>query len=169
HHIVPYLADGCAIHVVDEAGALRRRAVRHVDPAKTRLMTDIEQRYPMEYQAPFGFPHVASSGEPDLHPRVKDEDLVGFAYDQRHLALLRALHMLVRKMRQGTLPSADYLTRRLSIVQDQSKRLDQLVSNLLDISRMTSGRLQLEPLEADLADLARHTLEQFQDQLDEAR
>src|SRR5207237_24037 len=71
----------------------RRRAVRHVDPTKTRLMTDIEQRYPMEYQAPFGFPHVASSGEPDFHPRVNDEDLVGFAYDQRHLALLRALEI----------------------------------------------------------------------------
>jgi len=67
------------------------------------------------------------------------------------------------------MPPADYLLRRLTIAEDQSKRLDHLVSNLLDISRITSGRLELEPQQADLAALVRKTVEQFRDELAEAR
>jgi PAS domain S-box-containing protein len=260
-HIVPYLADGCAIHVVDEAGLLRRRAARHVDPAKEPLMTDLEQLYAGEYQArgadkPAGYPQVVRSGELEFVARVKDEDMAGIARDQEHLALLRALevrsyicvplvgrermlgaitlvrsrpdreydpnslglatdlaqrtalavdnaqlyltarkavqardeflavashelktpltslllalHLLLQRTRQGS-PPAEYLTRRLTIVEEQSKRLDHLVSNLLDISRITAGRLQLEPEQADLAALVRKTVEQFQDELTEAR
>ena len=46
--------------------------------------------------------------------------------------------------RAGASPTEDYLTRRLGIAQEQSKRLDQLVSNLLDISRIISGKLRLD-------------------------
>lgn len=257
HHIVPYLADGCTIHVVGEAGLPRLAAARHSDAAKARLLTDMDQRYPADYQAPRGFPNLADDGKPDFHPSVSQEDLVSMARDEQHLALLcaleirsyicvplvgrertlgaitllrsepgqeytptslalaqdlaqrtalavdnaqlylaahravqvrdefltvashelktpltsllLALNMLQRSTHNGKIPAADYLARRLTIVEDQSKRLNHLVSNLLDISRMTDGRLQLEPRSADLAALVRSTVAQFHDELAEAR
>ncbi|MFL5732294.1 MAG: histidine kinase N-terminal 7TM domain-containing protein [Chloroflexia bacterium] len=260
-HIVPYLADGCAIHVLDEFGALRRLAARHLDPAKEAMMLTLDQRYPVEYRMQgsdraLGIPAVARTGELEFEPHVKDENLAGIARNEEHLALLRALevrsyicvplmgrertlgaitlirsgigheydpnslalatdlaqrtalavdnvqlylttqeavkardefltvashelktpltslrlalHLLRQRTRQG-MPPADYLLRRLTIAEDQSKRLDHLVGNLLDISRITSGRLELEPQQADLAALVRKTVEQFRDELAEAR
>jgi len=255
-HIVPYLADCCVIYVLDESGVLRRSTAEHVDPRKASLMAKIEQRYPLYYQAAHAFPHVAYSGELDFQPFVKDEEIVGIARDQEHLALLRALeirsyvcmplvgrqralgvitllrcqpgqeysfaslsliidlaqrialaldnaqlylaarqavqvrdefimvashelrtplttlllalHVVLRIIRQGTMPSADYLTRRLTMMEEQCKRLDRLVRNLLDISRITVGRLQLEPQTMDLAALVRQTVDQFREELAEA-
>jgi signal transduction histidine kinase len=102
--------------------------------------------------------------------QVRDEFLTVASHELKTplTSLLLALHMVLRGTRQGALPTADYLTRRLSIMEEQSKRLDQLVKNLLDISRITTGRLQLERQAVDLAALARQTVEQFEDELAEA-
>ncbi len=255
-HIVPYLADGCVIDVVDEMGRFQRRATRHVDPGKDTLIVDLEQQYPPAPQARYGYPHVAQSREVAFYPQVKDADLVVLAQSPDHLALLRALeihsymclplvgrertlgtitllrrapspnytpatlalaqalagrialtldniqlyraarqaiqirdeflsvashemktpltslllavHSLLRITRQETLPAPDYLTRRLTTVEAQSKRLARLMDDLLDISRIEAGRLQLEPQPMDLAALAGQVVGQFEEELIQA-
>ena len=69
-HIVPYLADGCVIHTVDDEGRFRRMAAAHADAAKLGVIAQLEQLYPLEHPAPYGFPHVARSREPAFHPQV---------------------------------------------------------------------------------------------------
>lgn len=47
----------------------------------------------------------------------------------------------------------------------QAERLERLIVNLLDVSRITTGNLQIEPEPIDLVDLVRETVERFADQL----
>jgi PAS domain S-box-containing protein len=82
--------------------------------------------------------------------------------------LLLAVQAVQRITRQGHLPPPEYLTRRLTTVEDQSKRLAHLVNDLLDISRIVEGQLQLEPQAMDLRTLTRQVLDQFQEELAQA-
>lgn len=54
------------------------------------------------------------------------------------------------------------LTRQLTIIQDQSAKLGHLVRELLDVSRIQSGRLEFVITECDLAEIARGVVEQTQ-------
>src|SRR5204862_154633 len=49
---VPAFADWCAVDMLDEAGALRRLAVAHVDPSKVELAHELHRRYPPDPDAP---------------------------------------------------------------------------------------------------------------------
>ena len=61
-------------------------------------------------------------------------------------------------------PSADLqrLMRQLTIIHDQSAKLGRLVRELLDVSRIQSGRLEFDLAPVDLADVARTVVEQAQ-------
>ena len=61
-------------------------------------------------------------------------------------------------------PSADLqrLMRQLTIIHDQSAKLGRLVRELLDVSRIQSGRLEFDLAPVDLADVARTVVEQMQ-------
>jgi len=50
--------------------------------------------------------------------------------------------------------NADLLREELAAVDDESDRLSELVSNLLDMSRIEAGVVDLEPEESHIADLA---------------
>ncbi len=252
-HTVPYLADWCTMEIVTEEGKIQRLAPTHVDPTKVRLISELHRRYPTPPDAPYGYPLVIRTGQPDFHLVRHEEDLVAAARDPDHLRLLLALgyysymclplvargrtlgaltlvraeaerrytasdqalaqdlaqraavaidnarlfraaqdavrlrdeflsiashelktpitsmqlavQTLQRTMQRGQMPTAERLTNRLTIVDDQSKRLTRLINELLDISRIGAGRLELEPAPTDLAALTRHVAEQFQEEL----
>jgi signal transduction histidine kinase len=54
------------------------------------------------------------------------------------------------------------LMRQLTIIHDQSAKLGRLVRELLDVSRIQSGRLEFDLQPIDLADVARTVVEQTQ-------
>lgn len=56
----------------------------------------------------------------------------------------------------------EWLAKRLGTVQRQADRLERLVGELLDISRIVGGRLRLEPEALDLAQVVRELLSDFQ-------
>lgn len=58
----------------------------------------------------------------------------------------------------------DESTRRefLSIIDNESDRLSELISNLLDMSRMEAGSLRVEPEPVDLAPIVTETVTEFQ-------
>jgi PAS domain S-box-containing protein len=144
-HIVPYLADGCVIHTMDDEGRFRRMAVAHADAHKVALINQLEQQYPVEDQATYGFPQVAHSREPAFHPHVTDECLVSQAHDAEHLALLRALEihsylcvpLLARNRTLGTItllrrhPSPDFTPATLAQAQDLAQRIALALDNAL--------------------------------------
>jgi signal transduction histidine kinase len=79
--------------------------------------------------------------------------------------LLLQVQRLQAVVRQGeTAPSAK-LASGLEMMDRQVERLTKLVSNLLDISRITSQRLQLDRESVDLAALARDVVARFQHEL----
>ena len=90
---VPEIADWCAVDVVDDRGGLRHVALAAADERHLPLARDLRERYPVDPESPTGVPNVIRSGNPELHPEIADHLLVGAARDERHLELLRSLHM----------------------------------------------------------------------------
>ena len=101
---VPWLADWCAVDVVDDAGRLTRIATEHADPAKRRLAAELMERYPPGPEEGQGVGEVVRSGKPELYERITDEMLEAGARDAEHLAVLREIGMrsaMVVPMRAG--------------------------------------------------------------------
>ncbi|MEO8520466.1 MAG: GAF domain-containing protein [Acidobacteriota bacterium] len=88
---VPEIADWCAVDIVDDAGALQRLAVAHVDPAKLELARVLQQRYPPNPSSSVGAYQVIRTGKPVLMPDIPAGLLTEVAVDDEHLRLLKAL------------------------------------------------------------------------------
>ena len=52
---------------------------------------ELQRDYPLAMNAPYSYPHVIRTGQPELIPEVSDQGLQMIAHDARHLELLRAL------------------------------------------------------------------------------
>lgn len=102
---VPTIADWCAVDIVDDAGALQRLAVAHVNPEKVALAQSLQDRYPPDPHAPGGVHQVVRTGEAVLVSRIPAELLDGAARDEEHRQLIRALtltsYMCVPMMAHG--------------------------------------------------------------------
>ena len=85
---VPWLADWCAVDLVDEDGAPRRAALHHGDPAledQARRLHDDEDPFAL------GAAEALRAGRLRLWPEVPDAVLAGPGGDERRVAALRAL------------------------------------------------------------------------------
>jgi PAS domain S-box-containing protein len=71
--VVPQIADWCAVHLVNEDGSVRQVIVTHPDPAKLRLVRELEEHFPYDPNAPTGVPEVLRSGKPELLSEIPDE------------------------------------------------------------------------------------------------
>ena len=67
--------------------------------------------------------------------------------------LLGYAQLLLRSMQPGHQLDEQIVTRSLKAIEQQSDRLTRLVSRLLDVARLESGRLGIEPAETDLVPL----------------
>jgi PAS domain S-box-containing protein len=252
--IVPRIADGCAVDMIDSEGQLRRLVTSHSDPGRVAGAESVASRYPARLGAPHGAGHVAATGESELLPEVTDAILKETARDEEHYGLLRALNLvslmcvplqargrilgaitlassesgrrfgaedlafaedlagrasvaienarlyreareavrardeflsiashelktplttlrlqiqgLVRKIALATGdPTLETLGPRLSTAERQVERLTGLINNLLDISRITAGRLELDLEPVDLASVVRDAAARFREDL----
>jgi signal transduction histidine kinase len=73
---------------------------------------------------------------------------------------LQSLKREAQGSSSGTLP-AERVARALEGAESQVRRLDDLINDLLDVSRLSEGRLSLELAEVDLADTVREVAAQF--------
>jgi signal transduction histidine kinase len=97
--------------------------------------------------------------------RVRDEFMLVAGHELRTpLAALSLLHESLERVREGT--SIDKIRERGSKLRAQSERLSRLVEDLLDVSRISAGRvsLELEPFDlgalvGDIGDRMREELE----------
>ena len=88
---VPWLADWCAVDLVQDNGATSRVAVAHVDPARAEVAYELERRFPRDPDAPRGLPYVLSTGRSELYPAVPDDLLEQMVRTSEHLELIRQL------------------------------------------------------------------------------
>lgn len=70
-------------------------------------------------------------------------------------SLLLRLDAIERSAKEGRPVDARYVESSLDVIQRQAKRLSTLVEQLLDVSQMRRGRLDLHREEADLAEILR--------------
>jgi len=93
--IVPRLADGYALDLLREDGALERVAVGHVDPARAELARELARRYPRradEEWHPAG--RAIRTGKPVLLPDVAAGMLASIGQDPRYVEMLELLRRI---------------------------------------------------------------------------
>ncbi len=90
---VPHLADGCAVDLADERGALRRVTVLTRDPAKAELVRELERRFPTPIDSPAGHTTAFRTGRPQLVERFTDDLLRAASSCDEHFRLWKALDM----------------------------------------------------------------------------
>jgi len=142
---VPYLADWCLVHILDESGQVKPLAVAHTDPARAEEAKKLESRYPQNPNASLGPPNVLRTGKSEFHPEISDSLLSEYASDENHLSMLRQLRMksimvvpmLARNRTLGAISfivaEADrqYTTADLALAEDLAHRAAFAVDNAL--------------------------------------
>lgn len=99
--------------------------------------------------------------------RRRDEFLSVASHELRTpvAALQLQLQMLYRVAAREAAPLSPVLVDKVEALERQTRRLTVLVNELLDVSRMRLGRLELRLEELDLAELARDSLRQLEGEL----
>jgi len=142
HLAVPTIADWCVVDVV-ENGRIRRVSVAHTDPGKEKLAYELEERYPVDPDAPSGIPSVLRTGRPEFVPEITDAQITAVARDPSHLEILRGLglkaHIIVpilsRERVLGTIAlvtaesNRRYSERDLRIAEDLASRAAAAIEN----------------------------------------
>jgi PAS domain S-box-containing protein len=91
--------------------------------------------------------------------RRKDEFLATLAHELRNpLAPIRAATYVLRRDARSAEPG-DRDTRLLSMIDRQSEHLVRLVDDLLEVSRITRGKIELRKQRVDLNAILRHAVE----------
>jgi signal transduction histidine kinase/CheY-like chemotaxis protein len=89
--MVPFIADWCAVDVLDASGRVQRLTAFHSDPEKVALALELERRYPVNPDAPHGVPRVLRTGETEWQEQIPPELLVAAARDAEHLSIIHRL------------------------------------------------------------------------------
>lgn len=76
---------------------------------------------------------------------------------------LTSLSLQLEAIRRGELSAG--MQKKLEVADRQVVRLAKLVDQLLDVSRITAGRLHLEPSPTDLADIVRDVVESLRGEI----
>ena len=99
--------------------------------------------------------------------RERDEFMLVAGHELRTpLAALSLHHEALMMTRDGT--PLDKVRERGVKLRSQSERLGRLVEDLLDVSRLSAGRLTLDPEELDLGELVREVVDRMRDELERA-
>jgi signal transduction histidine kinase len=98
----------------------------------------------------------AARAEAELANRLKDDFLATLSHELR--TPLNAIVGWSDVLRNGH-PNAEDLAEGLEAIERNAKAQSQLISDLLDVSRITSGKLRLEARPMDLAETIRESLE----------
>jgi signal transduction histidine kinase len=88
--------------------------------------------------------------------QAKDEFLAMLAHELRNPLGVIVHASQILELAAGSSPE---LMRPISMVQRQSRHLASLLDDLLDVARITSGRIELHAATLDLRDIVRHAVE----------
>jgi signal transduction histidine kinase len=102
--------------------------------------------------------------------RVREEflSIAGHELKTPLTALKLNLQSLERAARKRPPPTLTEVSHRITRMTWQMARLERLMNELLDVSRVTAGRLSLAPERMDLRELVREVLERARDDVAEA-
>jgi len=96
--------------------------------------------------------------------RLKDEFLSVASHELKTplTPMLGLTQLMLRSLERGRGPSPEQLVTNLRSIHRQAMHMSELVSDLLDVSRLQQGGLELHPQELDLIALVADVLERFE-------
>jgi PAS domain S-box-containing protein len=164
---VPTLADGCAIHMRDEDGAVQRLAVAHGHPERQAHARELLARSSPGAAAP-AVAQVLRTGEPVLAAAVTDEALCAVATDDADLPALRALglrsYLVVPLVARGeTIGTLTFVTAEsehtlgpadLAVAEELARRASLAIDN----ARLYSAALVASQAKSDFLATMSHEL-----------
>ncbi|MGK4008429.1 ATP-binding protein [Sorangium sp. So ce1036] len=155
HLTVPLVARGRTLGTLSFASTHRR-----YDAADLDLAQDLARR------AALAVDNARLYREAQLAVRARDEFLTIASHELRTPLTPMQLQIdgLLRAGKRGGL-TAERAMPRLERIRRQVERLARLISNLLDISRISAGRLQIELEDVDLTATVDGALERFREEL----
>ena len=154
---VPTLADWCAVDIASDSGPAQL-AVAHVDPEKVKWARELQERYPPDYDVPYGVGNVFRTGVSEFYPDITDDMLVASARDEEHLQLARDLHLRSaivvpipgRTQTLGTLTlirsgaAAAFAPSDLSLAEEVGRRAGVAIENAILYAQSQDVALQLQ-------------------------
>jgi PAS domain S-box-containing protein len=113
------LADWVGVELV-EGDQLRPVVTLHRDPEMVEVATELRREYPPPLDAPNGVPAVVRTGVSQLIATVSEEALVAGALDEKHLELMRRLHL--ESLMIVPLAARDHILGALVLVSSDPRR-----------------------------------------------
>lgn len=155
---VPYLADWCAVDLINEDGTIDRVEVAHINPAKVELAHELHRRYPPENNPQSRLMEVLRTAKSEYVAEIPDSLLVTVALDEEYLQILRELnlksYMLVplrvrgRTLGAMTFMSAESMRRYnpddLALAEELAYRAALAVDNSLLYRDVNQARAEAE-------------------------
>ena len=172
NHTILIAADGTE-HPIDDSGApIRNRAGRMIGVVLVfrdigdRRQVESERREVADERERLLNSERAARAEAERANRVKDEFVAMVSHELR--TPLNAILGWTQLMLQST-ADQDMIARGLDVVSRNTRVQAQLVSDLLDVSRITSGKLRLDIEKVDLVSLVCNVVETVQHAADSKR
>jgi PAS domain S-box-containing protein len=165
NHTMLISADGVERPIDDSGAPIRNREGRIVGvvlvfrDVSERRRIEAERRDAAAERERFLQAERVARADAERASRLKDEFVAMVSHELRTPlnAILGWTHLL---MKSGTSPET--VSRGLDIVARNTRMQAQLISDLLDISRITSGKLTLEINEVDLVSVVKDAIETVQ-------
>jgi PAS domain S-box-containing protein len=155
--VVPLVARGRVLGVMTFE---LTRAARHFTARDLEIAEDLARRAADAIDA------ARLYQEAQQAIRLRDEFLAIASHELR--TPLTTLHLqlqsLERRVDRLSPGEAEAIRRKLASASRQGERLANLVDNLLDVARITTGRLAIKPEWMDLVEVASEITERFQEQ-----
>jgi signal transduction histidine kinase len=129
---------------------------------------DLSLAEALAYRASLAIDNARLYSEARDAVRVRDEFLSIASHELKTpvTTLQLQIQSLRRRLDSGRMEAGDPgLSKRLAISERQIERLTHLINNLLDISRITAGRMDLRIEEVDFAGVVRETVARLEDSL----
>ncbi|MCY1082761.1 ATP-binding protein [Archangium lansingense] len=131
------------------------------------LALDVTQReHEARWRAQLFEEAEEARAEAERAVRLRDEFLSVASHELKTplTSLSLQLHTLLKRAKQSERPEDAETAQRLEKAQRQSHKLARMMDELLDISRLAEGRLQLELSNVDLVQVVREVMERFQEE-----
>jgi len=115
-------------------------------------------------QAAVAIDNARLYGQAQQAIRIRDTFLASAAHELKTpvTTLQLGMEVAARKLRQGTQEDIEAGLRALDALVQQSKKLSQLLAQILDISRLEQAHLEIEQRPTHLAQLAQTVVENLQ-------
>ena|SRR5450432_288784 len=136
-------------------------------PARSFGPRDLETALELGHRVALGVENARLYQQAQEAVRVRDEFLSIASHELRTPLTPLQIHFqrLLRRRPDDLLTAPDQLRRVLERCERQVRRLEALVDNLLDVSRISSGQLSLQTETVDLAEIVRDVCGRFAEEL----